>query len=140
MLPREELYMPPLNIWVRDNRQFGRKPVVGVHVVRSLEEFRCNPARALADSLGGTAGEHWGNLGSLLSIMLIVVRNSVYILCTFKFICNGCYIPANKKRFLNHLAHVILVHNWYCSTSTFASSTLWITHPANILLIIDTPG
>lgn len=43
MLPKEELYMPPLNIWVRDNRQFGRKPVVGVHVVKSLQPFRCDP-------------------------------------------------------------------------------------------------
>jgi len=27
---------------VRDNRQFGRKPLVGVHTVRSLESFRCD--------------------------------------------------------------------------------------------------
>ena len=41
MLPKEELYTPPLNIRVRDNRQFGRKPMVGVHVLKSLEKFRC---------------------------------------------------------------------------------------------------
>lgn len=40
MLPEEELYTPPMNINVRDNRQFGRKPLVGVHVLRSLEQFR----------------------------------------------------------------------------------------------------
>ena len=28
------------------------------------------------------------------------------------------YIQANKEPFLNQFAHVILVHNWYCSTST----------------------
>ncbi|KAK2145131.1 hypothetical protein LSH36_700g01069 [Paralvinella palmiformis] len=44
MLPKEELYTPPLNICVRDNRQFGRKPMVGVHIVKSLEAFRCEPA------------------------------------------------------------------------------------------------
>ena len=43
MLPKEELYTPPLNIRVRDNRPFGRKPLVGVHVVKSLEAFKCQP-------------------------------------------------------------------------------------------------
>lgn len=42
-LPREELYMPPLVIKVIDNRQFGRKPVVGQCTIRSLEEYRCLP-------------------------------------------------------------------------------------------------
>ena len=44
MLPKEELYTPPLNIRVRDNRAFGRKPTVGIHVLKSLEPYRCNPA------------------------------------------------------------------------------------------------
>ncbi|XP_028856711.1 dysferlin isoform X9 [Denticeps clupeoides] len=39
-LPREELYMPPLVIKVIDNRQFGRKPVVGQCTIRNLEEYR----------------------------------------------------------------------------------------------------
>ncbi|XP_029931461.1 dysferlin isoform X2 [Myripristis murdjan] len=42
-LPREELYMPPVVIKVIDNRQFGRKPVVGQCTIRSLEEYRCSP-------------------------------------------------------------------------------------------------
>ncbi|XP_062850252.1 dysferlin isoform X3 [Trichomycterus rosablanca] len=42
-LPREELYMPPLVIKVIDNRQFGRKPVVGQCTIQSLEEYRCQP-------------------------------------------------------------------------------------------------
>ncbi|XP_017292966.1 dysferlin isoform X5 [Kryptolebias marmoratus] len=42
-LPREELYMPPIVIKVIDNRQFGRKPVVGQCTIRSLEEYRCPP-------------------------------------------------------------------------------------------------
>ncbi|XP_062590633.1 dysferlin-like [Saccostrea cucullata] len=45
MLPREELYMPPMNIRIRDHRQFGRKPTVGIHVLKSLEEYRCDPIR-----------------------------------------------------------------------------------------------
>ncbi|XP_051578034.1 dysferlin-like isoform X2 [Myxocyprinus asiaticus] len=42
-LPKEDLYMPPLVIKVIDNRQFGRKPVVGQCTVRSLNEFHCQP-------------------------------------------------------------------------------------------------
>ena len=42
MLPKEELYAPPVNIIVRDNRQFGRKPIVGVHTIKSLEGYRCD--------------------------------------------------------------------------------------------------
>ena len=48
MLPKEELYTPPITIQVRDNRLFGRKPLVGVHTVHSLEMFRCEPARTPA--------------------------------------------------------------------------------------------
>lgn len=35
--------MPPIVIKVIDNRQFGRKPVVGQCTIRSLEEYRCVP-------------------------------------------------------------------------------------------------
>ncbi|XP_056883020.1 dysferlin isoform X2 [Takifugu flavidus] len=42
-LPREDLYMPPIVIKVIDNRQFGRKPVVGQCTVQSLEEYHCIP-------------------------------------------------------------------------------------------------
>ena len=29
--------MPPINIKVRDHRTFGRKPVVGRHIVKSID-------------------------------------------------------------------------------------------------------
>lgn len=60
MLPREELYMPPMNIRVRDHRQFGRKPTVGIHVLKTFEKFRCQPAITAAtpdeDDQGGIVG------------------------------------------------------------------------------------
>ncbi|KAB0380062.1 hypothetical protein FD755_007846, partial [Muntiacus reevesi] len=43
MLPREELYCPPIVVKVIDNRQFGRRPVVGQCTIRSLESFLCDP-------------------------------------------------------------------------------------------------
>ena len=43
MLPKEELYAPPINIRVKDNRAFGRRPLVGVNSIKSLEHFRCEP-------------------------------------------------------------------------------------------------
>ncbi|XP_071827267.1 myoferlin-like isoform X3 [Apostichopus japonicus] len=43
-LPREELYTPPINIKIRDNRAFGRKPIVGVAVVKHLAGYRCTVA------------------------------------------------------------------------------------------------
>lgn len=42
-LPKEELYTPPMNIKIHDNRSFGRKPVVGVHSMKSMIKFRCEP-------------------------------------------------------------------------------------------------
>ena len=53
MLPKEELYTPPMNIRVKDNRQFGRKPLVGVNVIKSLEEYRCEPT--MPEQEGGDA-------------------------------------------------------------------------------------
>ena len=49
LLPLEELYVPSINICVRDNRQFGRKPVVGVHAVKSLQPYRREPVVAVTD-------------------------------------------------------------------------------------------
>lgn len=40
-LPVEDIYSPPINIRVRDNRAFGRKPLVGIHSVKQLGAFKC---------------------------------------------------------------------------------------------------
>ncbi|CAF0790229.1 unnamed protein product, partial [Didymodactylos carnosus] len=44
MLPKEDLYAPPMNIKVKDHRSFGRKPVVGLNIIKSLTSFRCDPS------------------------------------------------------------------------------------------------
>ncbi|MBZ3887940.1 Dysferlin [Sciurus carolinensis] len=54
MLPKEELYCPPIVVKVIDNRQFGRRPVVGQCTIRSLESFLCDPYSLESPSpLGG---------------------------------------------------------------------------------------
>ena len=44
LLPKEEKYAPPFNIRILDKRSFGREPTVGVHVIKSLDEFHVDPS------------------------------------------------------------------------------------------------
>uniref|UniRef100_A0A673CJ86 Myoferlin-like n=1 Tax=Sphaeramia orbicularis TaxID=375764 RepID=A0A673CJ86_9TELE len=48
LLPKEEMYTPPIVLKVIDHRPFGRKPVVGQCTIDCLEEFRCDPYRVNA--------------------------------------------------------------------------------------------
>lgn len=57
MLPREDLYCPPIVVKVIDNRQFGRRPVVGQCTIRSLENFLCDPYSAESPSPQGGPGK-----------------------------------------------------------------------------------
>jgi len=46
----EDLYSPPINIRVKDNRAFGRKPLVGIHSVKQLAPFKCKlPSQKTAE-------------------------------------------------------------------------------------------
>ncbi|XP_075711726.1 dysferlin isoform X3 [Rhinoderma darwinii] len=56
-LPREDLYCPPIIVKVIDNRQFGRKPIIGQCTINSLEEFHCDPSVEEADMDEGMAGQ-----------------------------------------------------------------------------------
>ncbi|XP_041041967.1 dysferlin isoform X1 [Carcharodon carcharias] len=49
-LPKEELYSPPITVKVIDNRQFGRRPIVGQCTIRSLVDFYCDPYEEKRDS------------------------------------------------------------------------------------------
>ncbi|VDL89995.1 unnamed protein product [Schistocephalus solidus] len=57
-LPKEALYMPPINIMVRDNRPFGRKPVVGTHVLNDISKFRVEPLYQPYDPLEKIPGTY----------------------------------------------------------------------------------
>uniref|UniRef100_H3CTB7 Myoferlin n=1 Tax=Tetraodon nigroviridis TaxID=99883 RepID=H3CTB7_TETNG len=50
LLPKEEMYTPPIVLKVIDHRPFGRKPVVGQCTIDCLEEFRCDPYRISNDT------------------------------------------------------------------------------------------
>ncbi|XP_062502177.1 myoferlin-like isoform X2 [Corticium candelabrum] len=39
-LPKKRIYCPPLNVRVVDHRAFGRKPLVGLHCITSIDEHR----------------------------------------------------------------------------------------------------
>lgn len=65
MLPREELYCPPITVKVIDNRQFGRRPVVGQCTIRSLESFLCDPYSAESPSPQGGPGRGRGDDGQV---------------------------------------------------------------------------
>ncbi|KAK9529891.1 hypothetical protein VZT92_011440 [Zoarces viviparus] len=43
LLPKEEMYTPPIVLKVIDHRPFGRKPVVGQCTITTLEQFKCDP-------------------------------------------------------------------------------------------------
>jgi hypothetical protein len=45
LLPHKEEYTPPLNIRVVDNRNFGRKPIIGVHSISSMRPYIREPRR-----------------------------------------------------------------------------------------------
>lgn len=45
MIPKEEIYIPPMSINILDHRHFGRKPIVGIHIIKSLFRFRVDRAK-----------------------------------------------------------------------------------------------
>uniref|UniRef100_A0A672H0F0 Myoferlin like n=1 Tax=Salarias fasciatus TaxID=181472 RepID=A0A672H0F0_SALFA len=53
LLPKEEMYTPPIVLKVVDHRPFGRKPVVGQCTIDCLEEFRCDPYLAMITAAQG---------------------------------------------------------------------------------------
>ncbi|KAM9837553.1 myoferlin-like [Aulostomus maculatus] len=60
LLPKDEMYTPPIVLKVIDHRPFGRKPVVGQCTITSLEQFRCDPYVITAE----------GAMASKMSLMM----------------------------------------------------------------------
>ncbi|XP_031161831.1 myoferlin isoform X1 [Sander lucioperca] len=54
LLPKEEMYTPPIVLKVIDHRPFGRKPVVGQCTIDCLEKFRCDPYRINSEACMST--------------------------------------------------------------------------------------
>ena len=59
-LPKEELYAPPLNIRILDKRSFGRMPLVGTHIIKSLKDFHVEPVLSAEQKAAVQGGEEGG--------------------------------------------------------------------------------
>ena len=42
------MYAPPLNIRIFDKRAFGQLPMVGVHVIKTLQDFHIDPTPGMS--------------------------------------------------------------------------------------------
>ncbi|GAA6227910.1 myoferlin-like [Lates japonicus] len=69
LLPKDEMYTPPIVLKVIDHRPFGRKPVVGQCTITSLEEFRCDPYVLTAE----------GAMSSKMALMASPIKKHVSI-------------------------------------------------------------
>uniref|UniRef100_A0A8C4GJ44 Myoferlin like n=1 Tax=Dicentrarchus labrax TaxID=13489 RepID=A0A8C4GJ44_DICLA len=69
LLPKEEMYTPPIVLKVIDHRPFGRKPVVGQCTIDCLEEFRCDPYRINSEVCMSARGIYTHPL-KILSLLL----------------------------------------------------------------------
>lgn len=59
-LPKEDLYAPPLNIRIFDKRNFGftqYMPLVGIHIIKSLKDFRVDPDLSVEQEAADQGGE-----------------------------------------------------------------------------------
>lgn len=74
-LPVEEIYAPALNVRVRDNRSFGRRPIVGVHSLRSIQKYRCPTPKAIEEVDSGAKGPAPKGIG--LNIVLISTQGEL---------------------------------------------------------------
>ena len=67
-LPKEELYAPPLNIRILDKRSFGRMPLVGTHIIKSLKDFHVDPVLS-AEQREAVQGRREGKTSSIRSLL-----------------------------------------------------------------------
>ena len=80
-LPKEDLYAPPLNIRIFDKRNFGftqYMPLVGIHIIKSIKDFRVDPDLSVEQEAADQGREEKGNLASSSCMMLKVLLSSSY--------------------------------------------------------------
>ena len=58
--------MPPINIIVRDHRSFGRKPIVGTHIITTVHLVE--PPKEMFENPGNTS-TRGGGIQNLLFIL-----------------------------------------------------------------------
>lgn len=78
-LPKAELYMPPINIGVRDNRAFGRKPLVGTHVITEIKKYRVDPLTQPYDPIQAIPGKP--SRLNILNILNLKFMNVLFYTC-----------------------------------------------------------
>uniref|UniRef100_A0A673VMF8 Myoferlin n=1 Tax=Salmo trutta TaxID=8032 RepID=A0A673VMF8_SALTR len=79
LLPKEEMYTPPIVLKVIDHRPFGRKPIVG-QCTLSLEEFRCDPYVTNAEDLTACTlltESKWAVIEAYLSLSVLQEEEAV---------------------------------------------------------------
>ena len=68
-LPREELYAPPLSIRIFDKRNFGRLPLVGTHIIKSLKDFHVKPDLSAEQNAAIQGGEKGGGPSRIIVVV-----------------------------------------------------------------------
>ncbi|XP_077406159.1 myoferlin-like isoform X3 [Vanacampus margaritifer] len=85
LLPKDEMYTPPIVLKVIDHRPFGRKPVVGQCTITSLERFRCDPYVIRAE---GAMASKMALMAATPSRHVSINMEETRLLLETQFMCN----------------------------------------------------
>ncbi|XP_037133650.1 myoferlin-like isoform X2 [Syngnathus acus] len=85
LLPKDEMYTPPIVLKVIDHRPFGRKPVVGQCTITSLEQFRCDPYVITAE---GAMASKMALMAATPSKQISINMEETRLLLETQFMCS----------------------------------------------------